>query len=265
MLVPNENDIDGEIEAGKARRFPPEGSFDVVLPIGPESVFAFATERALSPAELGLPTFVDGYATLDPMVGPDFGRCLQKHLDQAREGTAFARVDYLVAPEGGDLPYTRESVEEYFGTTTRSFSRPTLDLLIQFESGSAELGREAQAQLDEAGTALAGAKLSDFTFQLNGHTDDVGAEGYNQALSQRRATAAQGYLIAEHGVSAEHLKAVGWGEGQPKMPGASKLARDQEPPRRARADEPWNARRRDHALSMRRVTELANSAERRDR
>ncbi len=227
LLVPNETDTDGKIEAGKVRRFPPDGSFGVVLPIGPESVFAFATEKPLSPDELGLPKFVDGYATLDPMVGPAFGRCLQEHLDPSRERTAFARVDYLVAPAGGDLAYTRASVEEYFGTTTRSFSRPTLDLLIQFDSGSAELSKEARTQLDEAGKALAGAKLSDFTFQLNGHTDDVGADGYNQALSQRRAAAARSYLISKHQVDAEHLKAVGWGEGHPKMPGTNKVARDQ--------------------------------------
>ncbi len=47
-----------------------------------------------------------------------------------------------------------------------------------------------------------------------GHTDAVGSTEYNQALSQRRATAASNYLEAQ-GVSAARLKAVGRGETEP--------------------------------------------------
>lgn len=49
-----------------------------------------------------------------------------------------------------------------------------------------------------------------------GHTDAVGTSEYNQALSQRRATAAENYLAA-HGVSAPRLKAVGRGETEPLL------------------------------------------------
>ncbi len=47
-----------------------------------------------------------------------------------------------------------------------------------------------------------------------GHTDAVGTSAYNQALSQRRATAALSYLEAQ-GVSTSRLKAVGRGETEP--------------------------------------------------
>ena len=47
-----------------------------------------------------------------------------------------------------------------------------------------------------------------------GHTDAVGTSEYNQALSQRRATAAANYLEAQ-GVSTTRLKAVGRGETEP--------------------------------------------------
>jgi OOP family OmpA-OmpF porin len=47
-----------------------------------------------------------------------------------------------------------------------------------------------------------------------GHTDSVGAEAYNQALSQRRAEAVRRYLERK-GVPAEALTARGLGESEP--------------------------------------------------
>jgi outer membrane protein OmpA-like peptidoglycan-associated protein len=47
-----------------------------------------------------------------------------------------------------------------------------------------------------------------------GHTDAVGTSEYNQALSQRRATAAANYL-ASQGVASSRLQAVGRGETEP--------------------------------------------------
>lgn len=46
---------------------------------------------------------------------------------------------------------------------------------------------------------------------ISGHTDAVGATTYNQALSQRRATAALDYL-GQQGVAASRMSAVGRGE-----------------------------------------------------
>jgi len=49
---------------------------------------------------------------------------------------------------------------------------------------------------------------------VEGHTDSVGTDAYNQRLSQRRAASVREYLVA-HGVSASRLSVAGFGEAKP--------------------------------------------------
>lgn len=58
------------------------------------------------------------------------------------------------------------------------------------------------------------AKYPNTDLLIVGHTDAVGTSEYNQALSQRRATAAANYL-ASQGVNRSRLQAVGRGETEP--------------------------------------------------
>ncbi|HUX34015.1 MAG TPA: OmpA family protein, partial [Gemmatimonadaceae bacterium] len=57
-----------------------------------------------------------------------------------------------------------------------------------------------------------------------GHTDAVGTSDYNQALSQRRATAAADYLMGQ-GVASARLQAVGRGETEPIAPNDTEAGR----------------------------------------
>jgi OOP family OmpA-OmpF porin len=50
---------------------------------------------------------------------------------------------------------------------------------------------------------------------IDGHTDSVGDESYNQKLSQRRAQAVVDMLVNTYGISASRLKPVGYGESNP--------------------------------------------------
>lgn len=66
------------------------------------------------------------------------------------------------------------------------------------------------------------AKVADFmklypltNVVIEGHTDSLGSESYNQSLSQRRAQAVVNVLTAEYGIDAERVSAVGYGESRP--------------------------------------------------
>jgi len=83
---------------------------------------------------------------------------------------------------------------------------------VLFETGKAEL---------KGGAAVNLAKLSAFlnqhpdrTVTIEGHTDSVGSDEYNQGLSQRRANSVQQFLVAQ-GIAASRLTAVGKGENFP--------------------------------------------------
>ncbi|MBK6289344.1 MAG: OmpA family protein [Gammaproteobacteria bacterium] len=56
------------------------------------------------------------------------------------------------------------------------------------------------------------ARLRSIT--VTGHTDSVGADTYNQSLSQRRADSVRNYLV-ERGVDGSKISAVGKGESSP--------------------------------------------------
>lgn len=83
---------------------------------------------------------------------------------------------------------------------------------IRFESGSARITADSIPILDEAVAVL--AAFPNVRVEIAGHTDSDGSAAANLALSQARADAVLEYLV-DHGIAAERLTAVGYGETQP--------------------------------------------------
>lgn len=84
---------------------------------------------------------------------------------------------------------------------------------IEFASGSAQILPASEAVVDQAAAYL--AANPDAVIEVGGHTDTVGEEVANQALSQRRADAVVAAL-AGRGVT-NNLEARGYGESRPKQ------------------------------------------------
>jgi OOP family OmpA-OmpF porin len=83
---------------------------------------------------------------------------------------------------------------------------------VTFEYKSAQLSADSRSILGGIGDNL--KKYPRLRIELQGHTDSVGGDAYNLALSQRRAESVRDYLI-ERGVVADRLTARGYGETQP--------------------------------------------------
>src|SRR5690606_159286 len=92
-----------------------------------------------------------------------------------------------------------------------------------FAFNSAELLPEAFVTLDEAAVTL--RMNPDLRIEVAGHTDDVGSDAYNLALSQRRAEAVRRHL-GEHGVT-NRMTARGIGEREPVADNATEQGRAQ--------------------------------------
>ena len=70
------------------------------------------------------------------------------------------------------------------------------DLRINFRSGSAEMTPEGEAEAKNFAAALTMPWLSKRRFEIAGHTDASGSKKKNLALSQARADAVMGLLVA---------------------------------------------------------------------
>lgn len=83
---------------------------------------------------------------------------------------------------------------------------------VLFDTGLATLKPGAYATVDRLATVL--KEAPDRKVMIEGHTDSVGSDDYNQGLSERRAAAVQTALL-ERGVRSEQITALGKGETFP--------------------------------------------------
>ncbi|PPC91706.1 MAG: flagellar motor protein MotB [Methylobacter sp.] len=94
----------------------------------------------------------------------------------------------------------------------------TLPNNITFGFDSANLTPQAQTALDSVATVL--NQYPESTINITGHTDDTGADNYNQKLSEQRAASVSTYL-GQRGVNYSRLHQQGLGERAPKYPNTS--------------------------------------------
>jgi outer membrane protein OmpA-like peptidoglycan-associated protein len=99
-------------------------------------------------------------------------------------------------------------------------SKPKIDLDIQFDYNSADIRASSMPVVQELGKALSDASLKGSTFVVEGHTDAIGGEAYNQDLSERRADTIKRYLTDKFGIAGSDLVTVGYGKTKPKDPSA---------------------------------------------
>jgi outer membrane protein OmpA-like peptidoglycan-associated protein len=83
---------------------------------------------------------------------------------------------------------------------------------VLFDTGKATLKAGAYSTMDRLATVL--KEDASRKVLIEGHTDSVGSDEYNQSLSERRAASVQAALF-ERGVAASQISTVGKGETTP--------------------------------------------------
>ena len=150
---------------------------------------------------------------------------LTPHGNLAAGGTRGIRL--VAPPQGGATPAAvRQMPSRTTGAAApvarpapvmrtvaaRSGGAPSVNLNVDFATGSADLTPGARATLDQLGKALSSAQLGQYRFRIEGHTDTVGSAATNLTLSQQRAQAVAAYLEQTYGIRPSRLDAVGKGE-----------------------------------------------------
>jgi len=83
---------------------------------------------------------------------------------------------------------------------------------ITFRTGSADLNADFFKVLDGVGIVV--DEYDKTLIVIEGHTDNVGSDDSNQALSERRASAVGQYLMGK-GVNGQRVLTAGFGESRP--------------------------------------------------
>jgi outer membrane protein OmpA-like peptidoglycan-associated protein len=95
---------------------------------------------------------------------------------------------------------------------------PSVKLMVDFRTGSADLTPAAEHTLDQLGKALTDSSLQSYRFRVEGHTDTVGTPEANKALATKRAEAVADYLEKKFSIDASRLDPEGLGASQLLVP-----------------------------------------------
>lgn len=87
---------------------------------------------------------------------------------------------------------------------------------IYFDSGSDRLRPESTPTLKEIGQML--TEHAELRLMVEGHTDSVGSEAANKALSEKRSAAVKDFIVTTYGIDASRIETVGFGPDNPMAP-----------------------------------------------
>ncbi|OUJ74567.1 OmpA family protein [Hymenobacter crusticola] len=162
------------------------------------------------------------FVTSDPEVG-DYTVV----LNEGRQYAMYAAADkYLMKSLSFDY------------TDKRNFDPLTLDIYLEpvragrsivlnnlfFDTNQYELKRKSQTELNRLIQFM--QQYREIQVEISGHTDDVGADADNMALSQNRARSVYNYLVKQ-GLPEARLRFKGYGETKPLAPNDSEAHRQQ--------------------------------------
>lgn len=97
----------------------------------------------------------------------------------------------------------------------------TFDSEVTFDFNSETIKPSFERSLDKVSDVIS---KYDSQAEIVGHTDSIGTEAYNQALSERRALSVKIYLL-EHGTQMRQLSSSGKGEFEPRATNETEAGR----------------------------------------
>lgn len=133
--------------------------------------------------------------------------CDNLHNVKVKLGSADGRLTFDASGQ-----YDRSIFQKYSPIGTIAIMN------IEFDFGSDQIEPESYPMLDKIADAM--KNNPNMKILVTGHTDDVGSEESNLALSVRRAASVKNALV-QRGITSDRIKTIGKGESMPLAPNNS--------------------------------------------
>jgi len=130
-------------------------------------------------------------------------RRIQEASGEAQEASQTAREALERAQAAGQLAQGKLLYETVL-----------TDQDVRFGFDRSSLSPDARTALDEFANELK-AEYNGVFIEIQGHTDAVGPEPYNDQLGEARAEAVRRYLNREHGFALHRMNVISYGEASP--------------------------------------------------
>lgn len=137
-------------------------------------------------------------------------------LSGATKKPAAQAVDTRNAPTVRRAQNTATTRSPKMGSARSPFNYGrALDMRVTFDLNSAVLTEQGKAEARVFADAMKSPELAGKRFIVAGHTDTLGSNSLNQALSRRRAQSVVDFLTAQ-GADRSRLVAAGFGSSRPR-------------------------------------------------
>ena len=142
--------------------------------------------------------------------------------DSVKQGEVFhyAKLEDLKFDCNGSWPGADIDAVAAIG----SGAQINLSSAILFDFDKSDLLPKAKLELDKIVTQIQKEKSSKII--IEGHTDNIGVESYNQTLSEKRASAVKDYILSKSTTSKIKSKSIGYGSSLPVSSNETKEGQD---------------------------------------
>jgi outer membrane protein OmpA-like peptidoglycan-associated protein len=153
---------------------------------------------------------MSGWGVSTPNIGVDHGVASVIYGDGEPVGFPETWPDL-------DLPPSPEQISTHSEITSKDDSLVIiLDGDVLFDFDKSNIKPEAYKPLTQAASVIKSAQTQESSVLINGYTDNVGTDDYNQKLSERRANAVAAWFVSNGYLSDSIIKKQGMGKSSPR-------------------------------------------------
>jgi OmpA-OmpF porin, OOP family len=193
---------------------------NVLVDVAGPDLYVFEVGPAIEPTRLAISQDGTTWTEVGDITGGTAAIDIAK-VAKPGDSYRFVRVTDLKRACGGPYPGADVDAIGAIGSALRL----SFDASVLFDFDRSDLRPEAQAALIDAAAKI--AAHPDAAVTVEGHTDDVGADGYNAKLSQARAESVRAFLLSRPELRGREIAATGLGATRPVTSNATEAGRRQ--------------------------------------